>query len=216
MKDEKSNFVLFDFDGVIADSFSAAFAINQTRCPHLTADEYRARFSGNINDWKKTKATSHTKECRSDIDFFTEYVPKMKVLGVFPGMLEAIQELSRLYTLIIISSTLTSPIKEFVERQGIGACFTEIMGKDVHESKARKIEMVFSKYGVDKNSCVFVTDTLGDMREAAHLDVGSIGVSWGFQNEETLRLGNPFCIVQKPEEFPPAIARYFEGDGVLL
>jgi len=45
----KDKFILFDFDGVIADSFSAAFAVNKKVFPSITEQEYRDRFLGNIN-----------------------------------------------------------------------------------------------------------------------------------------------------------------------
>jgi phosphoglycolate phosphatase-like HAD superfamily hydrolase len=74
------------------------------------------------------------------------------------------------------------------------------MGNDVHASKVEKIRMVFSKYNTDAEHCVFVTDTLGDIREANVLNVKSIGVSWGFHEKERLEIGNPFKIIYKPGE----------------
>ena len=53
----KKNYVLFDFDGVIVDSFLHAFEVNKMIYPHLTEKEYRMRFEGNINDWKKTQSS---------------------------------------------------------------------------------------------------------------------------------------------------------------
>ncbi len=208
-------FILFDFDGVIADSFAQALAVNRMRCAHLTEEEYREKFSGNINEWNRNRAntrTPHTPECRLDIDFFTEYLPKFKKeVGMFSGMREVIEDFARNYTLIVISSTLSAPIAEFAESQGIGRCFTEIMGNDVHESKVHKIDMVFSKYGVGARDCVFITDTLGDMKEAAHHNVGSIGVAWGFQAEETLLEGKPFRVVKRPDGLPRAVLEYFDS-----
>lgn len=46
----KKPFILFDFDGVIADSFKLSFEIAKMICPHITEDIYQKRFEGNIND----------------------------------------------------------------------------------------------------------------------------------------------------------------------
>ncbi len=86
------------------------------------------------------------------------------------------------------------------------------MGADVHTSKHEKIKMVFEKYGISASQCIFVTDTLGDMREAKAADVGAIGVAWGFHSRETLAKGEPFRIVERPEEISPAISAYFASE----
>lgn len=207
MHTDTKKFILFDFDGVIADSFLPAFEVNKMMCPHITEEDYRKRFEGNINDAYKIKV-KHTRECRQDIDFFKEYLPKMKDVKMVPGILEVIENLSHIYTLIIVSSTITSPIREFMERYDAVKYFKEIMGNDVHKSKVEKIKMVFEKYNISRNQCLFITDTLGDMKEASRVGVRSIGVSWGFQDRETLEKGSPLFIADSPKQLEEAISRY--------
>lgn len=203
------NFILFDFDGVIADSFRPAFEIQKIICPHLTEDIYRRRFERNINDWEEP-INIHTEECRHDIDFFTEYIPRMKnEVQLVPGIKEVIIELEKNYTLIVISSTITSPIQEFLEGHDLANHFAQIMGNDVHTSKVEKMKMVFEKYGAEAKDCVFITDTLGDMHEAEKMNVGAIGITWGFHTPETLQKGKPFRLVEKPARLLTAISDYF-------
>ncbi len=206
----KKKFILFDFDGVIADSFLPAFEIQKMICPHLTEDIYRKRFEGNINDWEEP-INVHTEECRHDIDFFTEYIPRMKKeVQIVRGMKEVILELEKNYRLIVISSTITSPIQEFLEGHDLANHFAQIMGNDVHTSKIKKIKMVFEKYGVKSKDCVFITDTLGDMHEAEKTGVGTVGITWGFHTPETLLRGKPFRLVEKPSDLLTAVADYFK------
>lgn len=42
--------VLFDFDGVLVDTFAASFGIYQAFNPGLDAERYRSFFDGNIYD----------------------------------------------------------------------------------------------------------------------------------------------------------------------
>jgi len=207
----KNNYILFDFDGVIADSFSHAYAVNKMIYPGLTDEEYKKRFEGNINDWKKT-GSEHKSESRHDVDFYTEYLPRLRSqVKIFPGMEKAIEDLSRQYSLIVVSSELTAPIQELLEKYKLAHFFTEIMGNDVHTSKIEKIRMVFFKYDTGSKGCIFVTDTLGDIREATHMGVSTIGVSWGFHNHETLMKGKPFRVVDSPKELSDSISEYFKG-----
>ena len=206
----KKPFILFDFDGVITDSFQTAFEVQKMICPHITEDIYRKLFEGNINDsWSSVGI--HTNECRHDIDFFAEYIPRMKnEAQIVPGMRDVIMELEKNYTLIVISSTISSPIREFLEEHDLASHFTQIMGNDIHKSKVEKIKMVFEKYGIEAKDCVFITDTLGDMKEAAQMEVGAIGTMWGFHKTEALLRGNPFCLVDEPAKLPVAISNYFK------
>jgi HAD superfamily hydrolase (TIGR01509 family) len=204
----KEKFILFDFDGVIVDSFAQAFEVRNKICPSMKEEQYRSAFDGNIKDWSLT-GDGHDEKCRHDIDFFAEYIPKMDRVKVVSGMESVIEKLAKEYTLIVVSSTLTSPIQELLERNGLAHYFKEIMGFDVHTSKIEKMKTVFSKYNATAENCVFITDTLGDIREANHMKVGSIGVLWGFQGKEKLASGNPFRIVDKPTDLPSAISSYF-------
>ena len=206
----KKKFILFDFDGVIVDSFRPAFEIQKMICPHLTENIYRKRFEGNINDWEEP-TNVHTEECRHNIDFFTKYIPRMKnEVQIVPGMKEVIIELEKNYTLVVISSTITSPIQEFLEGHDLANHFAQIMGNDVHTSKVEKMKMVFDKYGVVAKDCVFITDTLGDMREAEKMEVGTIGITWGFHTPETLQQGKLFRLVEKPNDLLTAAVDYFK------
>ena len=92
-----STYVLFDFDGVILDSFRSAFEVSKSICPHLSEEDYRRRFEGNIYDFDNYPGT-HTDDCRHDIDFFAEYIPRIKQHAkMFDGMKGAIQKLADIH-----------------------------------------------------------------------------------------------------------------------
>lgn len=202
------NFILFDFDGVIADSFLPAYGVNKMICPHLTKEDYKKRFEGNIHDSNNWEI--HTEECRKDVDFDKEYIPKFKNEAILiPDITETIQKLYESYVLIIISSNITSVVQEFLDEHQLLKYFTLIMGNDIHKSKIEKIKIVLSKYNILAEQCVFITDTLGDIREAEKTKIGSIGVSWGYQDKKTLLLGNPYKIVDIPKELPATVSDYF-------
>lgn len=202
-------FILFDFDGVIVDSEHIAYGVAKTLCPHVTKEEYRTRFEGNIHEWEEP-VDRHTADCRPDLDFTALYVPRIrKEMVVFPGMVEVVAGLARDYALVVVSSTITSPIEEFLDSHDLVKHFCWIMGADVHRSKVEKIKMVFEKYALEARDAVFITDTLGDMREAEKVGVGAIGVTWGFHTPETLQQGKPFRLVETPKELSKAVSDHF-------
>ena len=209
--------VLFDFDGVIADSFTTALHVAQMMCVHITEDSYLKSFEENVHDWweREIEQAKHGPECKHDIDWFGEFVPLFeKQVIPFAGMESVIHELSKKYLLIVISSTITSPIQGFLEKYHLGRYFSEILGSDIHTKKTEKIQIVFDKYAVSAKDCVFITDSLGDMREATEKNVDAIGVTWGWHNREVLERGKPFRIVDTPKDITLAIDDYFAQNHV--
>ena len=203
------NFVLFDFDGVIADSFSLAFDVARTFNPELDEAAYKRLFEGNV--YESIKRLNGGRPVNSE-EYFALFEPRfLKETRLVEGMPRVISDLSKSYVLSIISSTLSAPIQQFLELYNIAGHFSDVLGMDVHTSKVEKIRMVFAKYVTDADSCVFITDTLGDMHEAKEHGMGAIAVSWGFHSHETLEKGIPFRIVDRPDELPDAIADYFAG-----
>ncbi len=209
-------FVLFDFDGVIADTFAAASALAQRVCKHETVETYRSAFEGNIYDAIDINAPDggrpdHGPACEHTLDWWTEYQKLLVDARAFDGIDQVIKELAGKYQLAIVSSATVSIIEPMLERFGVRSLFSDILDADVHPKKTRKIEMLFEKYGVGARECVFVTDTLGDIREAAHHAVGAIACTWGFHSRETLEKGVPFRIIDTPHEIPDAVADYFRA-----
>ncbi len=205
----KRKIVLFDFDGVIVDSFEAAFRVSKMIYPPLSADHYRKLFEGNIND--SDHAFDEAPEFRRDIDFFGEYLPMLKDQLIFPGIREAIKDIAEDHSLVIVSSTTTNPIPEYLKQQDLVHCFQDILGNDVHQKKVEKIAMVFKNFQVAASDCLFITDTLGDLREAAQAGVAALAVTWGFNRQEVLAYGAPKAFVEEPKDLPAAVRNHFDS-----
>lgn len=121
------------------------------------------------------------------------------------GLAEIIKSLAEEYPLIIISSTVSPVISQFLELHHLRRYFTKILGNDIEKSKVKKIQQVLEHYRASPNETVLITDTLGDIREANACSVRSIAVTWGFHAHETLQQGNPYRIISDPKEIPAII-----------
>lgn len=205
--------LLFDFDGVIADTFHIGHSLARKICVYVTETEYRKRFDGNIFDAQKALlAADHGDRCDHALDWLGAYLPEFKTHArPFSGMPELLKEFSRSYALIIVSSTHNDLIREFEEKYDLSGVIEGVYGMEISTRKDEKFKAIFAKYGIEPKQTVFVTDTLGDINEAASVGLSSIGVTWGFQDRETLARGNPFAIVDSPQELPETIERYFSS-----
>lgn len=201
--------VLFDFDGVIADTFTMNYEVSRSFDASLTEDEYRARFLGNINNYRSWGDEEEKK--RHDDAFFSRYLPRLLEAEIYPEMAAVVKGLAKDHLLFVVSSTLSAPIEGFLKREGLDRCFSGIYGNDVHRSKVEKIKMILSGHSLDPSRCVFVTDTVGDIREARKCGVDSIAVPWGFHDAPLLGGERPFGIASSADDLKSLIAQKLDA-----
>jgi phosphoglycolate phosphatase len=206
----KRQFILFDFDGVIADSFEAAYRTIRSFHPEIQEEEYRAAFSSNIFEYGKEKREAHGAGAHSHEEWREVHGPLFeKHAKPFAEMPSIVRTLAERYVLAIISSSNNETIRSFLERENLLSSISRILGAEVHMLKHTKIEMVFEEFGATPATSIFVTDSVGDIREAHLAQVASIAVSWGFQKREVLAEAKPFRLVEKPTDLIPAIESFF-------
>lgn len=193
---ENNNIIIFDFDGVIADSLMIAFEVNKLSKPTLTLDRYQAAFDGNINEAK------YEDKIVRKIDFFKEYGKRFSILGIDQEKKNFIQKLAQEFQLYIISSTTGVIIREYLHRHNILHCFTDMLGNEIHTSKVTKFTMLFDQHHINPEKVIFITDSSGDMREARKVGIQWIvGILGGYQNKDSLKNGEPTIIVENFSQF---------------
>lgn len=208
---EGKRLLLFDFDGVIADTFHIMHSLAKKLCVYVTESEYRKRFDGDFHGIEKELASvDHGDKCDHTLDWWSYYVPAFHGgARPFAGMPEIVEQLGKTYPLFIVSSCRNALIEDFFQKNQLRGAVQGIFGVDVNPKKSEKFEMICAGESVTPADCIFVTDTLGDINEAASVGLSSIGVTWGFQDRATLSRGNPFAIVDSPRELPAAVSKYF-------
>lgn len=188
--------LIWDFDGVIVDSFEIGFKVNlEEPVPAPTREDYRSLFMGNVYDHDVVKQ-SISKTGGSDTAFMDRYLAEMINLEPLPGMKELVTDLASSGVIqAIVSSTRTSNIEYFLSAHGMRDLFDDVLGSDVERSKVKKFKMLSEKYSVPLTEALFVTDTLGDLKEAEHVEMPAIAVSWGFHLNEHLEQGKSIALV---------------------
>ncbi len=206
----KTKFILFDFDGVILDSNAM---VRRHVFSHWGDDDEAQKKTHEGNVWKGkgevVPVTLDSEQEKISASFFFNYRNDMKECVVFDGMREVVASLAERYTLYIVSSTISDIIREYLEHCGMTNFFTDIYGVDIAISKSTKIAMIMEREKVDPRDCIMITDSLGDVREAEHVGVASIGVTWGVHNRESFEKGKTFRICDNPTELLATIDEYF-------
>lgn len=202
--------ILFDFDGVIADTFEMAFAFHKKLDIPMTKKQYRDQFMGNIYDAveKKIEKTKHDEHFKMWFDLYNAEILDQPIHN---GMKHAIETLAEKYILILVSSSTTNPIQSYLERHYLTEYFDKIFGADIHFSKVEKMIMIFKQYNVNANDCIFITDTVGDLIEAQKVGVESIVVTWGFHKQKRFKNKKPYKFVNSSTKLITAIDNFFDN-----
>ena len=185
--------IIFDFDGVIADSFESTFSIAEMQWPKITREEYNNLFMGNYFDSLQKITTPPI-----PINFDEEYEKINKPL--IDGMRDVIVTLAKNHKLYIVSSSNSNRIKSWLVKHGMENLFEEILGNEI-KSKIDKIRKVIEMNNKD-DRYLFITDTVGDIIEAKEARIPEeniVAVTWGFHRRNILEKYTK-NLLDKPED----------------
>ncbi len=193
--------IVFDFDGVLADSFDVLYNLNREAMVlvgvSLSREQYRDLFDTNIHQGFRRLILDET-AYNSFIAFKKEnFASRYEGVGVFPGITSAVRDLAGRYTLAISSSTLKEYISTFLKKNRIDDCFKYIVGNQDH-SKAKGIEEIKNNLGYQYLDMIMVSDTTADLAVAKELGMMTAAVTWGFHDPAKLSLLVPTVIIDSP------------------
>lgn len=186
--------IIFDFDGVIHDTFELAYKVNvEIFGEDLTKEKYRDFFNGNIFEHPEINHVNTEK-------FFKLQNEAFEYLKIDDNIRKNLEELSKLYPLFIISSNQEKTLETYFKNNNFIHIFKEILGAETHQSKVEKFKHLFKKHNLKAIDCIFITDTLGDILEGKKVSVSVIAVDFGFHQKDRLKKGSPFKIVSSFDE----------------
>ncbi len=188
--------LIFDFDGVIEDTFELTFNLFKDPLPTLTREEYRSWFDGNVHN------AIHTKEI-STVDkyiFYKKYTEGLQRMSIGKPLKRALTTLHKNSAFSIVSSSLDDALCGYLRQNNIHSLFKHVWGMEKSTSKIEKLEELITLYALPKENYWFITDTLGDIHEAHSAGIQSVAVTWGFHSRARLEQGNPVAVVDTPEE----------------
>jgi phosphoglycolate phosphatase len=196
--------ILFDFDGVLADTLDDLLQFGQEACNELGVNHIVVR-----EDLSTLEAMSFDnlgRQVKVPEPLIEEFVRKClaKVAGkesppaIFAGLADIVRDLSVRHVLGIVTTNSTQNVIAFLIEHGLEDCIRAIYGVDLPGSKAEKISQARDQFAAGEE-VFMIGDSASDMHAASEATAKSIGVSWGHQSVDMLIRAKADYIVYSPK-----------------
>lgn len=199
---QKPPLLLFDFDGVIADSlhvFYPCFVEICAECgfPLASQADFLRLFEDNVTESLLREGFPLPRLRKLARDFAPRIAEANRQCRPFSGMISIISDLAATHPLIVITSNNTEPVEDFIATHEITGVRV-VMGADIEPSKVKKIREIKRQF--PKRQAFYIGDTKGDMLEGRKAGAVTIGATWGWHPRHTLAEATPNYLLDAPEQ----------------
>lgn len=205
--------IIFDYDGVLADTLDDLIQFGQEACNQLGVKHVVTK--DDLSNLEVMSFATYGRACEVPENLVDEFVKiclklfaeKETPPAIFAGLSEVIRHLSTNHKIAIVTTNSSQNVHAFLVKHGLDGCIDAVYGVDTPGSKAQKISLAQSRF-LEKEEAVFmIGDALSDVRAAKEAGVTSIAVTWGHQSLKTLLRGEPDYVVSSPHELTEIIER---------
>ncbi|MFW5704404.1 MAG: HAD family hydrolase [Nanoarchaeota archaeon] len=202
----KNKFILFDFDGTIADDLKVVidtenFLHDKYGYTTFTQNKLRrdSKFKLLFKDLKLKLTTLPLFYWR----FRNAFEKNFKKIKVFPGIKDLMRKLQKDGFKIGILSSCISPhpsehIWEFLKKNQIYNVefvrHTHILGKTF------SLKKIMEEYDLSPSEIIYVGDRVSDVNSCKVLGIETVAVTWGYGTNSDLVKSRPHYIVNNSEE----------------
>lgn len=205
--------VIFDYDGVLADTLDDLINFGQEACNQLGVKHVVTK--DDLSNLEVMSFATYGRACEVPEPLIDEFVrisldlfaKKASPPAIFNGVSEVIQHFSSNHKIAIVTTNSSQNVHAFLTQHGLDSLVHAVYGVDTPGSKAQKISIARKRFVKNEEAVFMIGDALSDVRSAKEAGVTSIAVTWGHQSLETLMKGSPEYVVNSPHELIGVIER---------
>ena len=200
--------IIFDFDGVLADTLNDLIKFGQEVCDELGIKHVVKK--DDLSNLEIMSFASFGRACEVPEHLVDEFVQsclkrfaeKKSPPAIFNGLSNIVRNFAVNNTVAIITTNSSQNVNAFLIEHGLDEYIHAVYGIDVPGSKAQKISIARNQFSADtkRESVFMVGDSLSDISAAKEASVTSIAVTWGHQSLKHLLRGNPDYVVRFPHD----------------
>lgn len=205
--------VIFDYDGVLADTLDDLIRFGQEACNQLGVKHVVTK--DDLSNLEVMSFATYGRACEVPEHLIDEFVKislrlfaeKESPPAIFDGVSEVIQHFSSNHKIAIVTTNSSQNVHAFLTQHGLDSLVHAVYGVDTPGSKAQKISIARERFVQNGEAVFMIGDALSDVRAAKEAGVTSIAVTWGHQSLETLLRGEPEHVVDTPHYLIEIIER---------
>ncbi|MFH1650102.1 MAG: HAD family hydrolase [Candidatus Woesearchaeota archaeon] len=209
--------ILFDYDGVIVDTFPNLCKIYREMCARFggtypaTNEEFRDLWRGQDHHHVQNVLGIRDLHERETSKFYREEILKATP-PLFPGIREALQQLQD-YELVILSSTHSDEINDKLQRYGLAQFFSRVIARDGQQGirKDKLIRDFLKERGMKPDVVVLIGDRSIDFEEGTKAGLKNIILveyGWGYTKDI---MPKQLVLVNAASDIPRAIQAIARG-----
>ncbi len=200
--------IVFDYDGVLADTLDDLLLFGQKACDRLGVKHSVTK--DDLGHLEVMSFASYGRACEVPeplVDEFVEiclnfFAEKKSPPAIFAGLSDVLRLLSANHKIAVVTTNSAQNVNAFLARHGLDGLVHAVYGVDSPGSKAQKISLARRRLleNGERGSVFMVGDSLSDIRAVKEASATSIAVTWGHQSVETLLRGHPDYVAHSPRE----------------
>ena len=197
--------LLFDFDGTIADTFEAAFAILNKLAVEFRFRPLDAADLEKARDMRTRQVMKFLKIPMSKMSRIArrggeEIHARMPGIEPLPGMTALLRELRAAgFEMGIVTSNSEPNVRMFLEKHDI-EIFSFIRSSSKLLGKARELRQVMKTFKIKASDILFIGDETRDIEASQKAGIRIAAVTWGYNSRRSIEGMKPDYIFDKPED----------------
>jgi phosphoglycolate phosphatase len=198
--------ILFDFDGVLADTLDDLLNFAREVCAQLGLP--RNPTPADLEVLDTMSFVDYGQQLKLPPQYIDAFVSqclqrfnqRSRPPEIFEGMGQVITEAARHNTIAIVTGNTTPTVNEFLKENNLREHIKLIIGVEQKGSRPEKIKRALRELGQGEKAAYMVGDAVSDIRAARETSTKSIAVGWGHQSPTRLMTAAPDYLVDSPQE----------------
>ncbi|MCR5737350.1 MAG: HAD hydrolase-like protein [Eubacterium sp.] len=210
MNNERFQTIIFDLDGTIIDSAqgilnSAMYALHKMGIEDVERDSLYSFIGPPLRDSFRTFFKMNDEDSKKAVDYYREYYREKGVLevSIYDGIAEVLKTLKQQGKQVMMGTSKPEIFaRRIADHLDIAQYFDVIAGGDLEGKRDDKVSVL--NYGLEQlgnpgsEEILMVGDRKFDVLGAAKLGIDTLGVLYGFGEQEELEQAGAKWIVENP------------------